>query len=331
MISGIDISHYQSDDGVTPKRYFDPNVAKTKDIKFAFLKASELQWDGSKHFYKDPAIEVFARSFADAGIPFGCYHFARPSVYGHNPAQQAEAFWEIIKDFDTSLPPVLDVEKQGVGLSYIKSFMETIKGLSGKTPILYTSPGFWTSLDKHEYAYWVKEYPLWIAQYFSSLYFPTYAIPDNVTNSTTLPRVPAPFDKWTFWQYAQTGDGEFYGGNYASWTNETGLDLNVYNGTQEEFEQEFGLVEAPEPPVEKEYVRIKKFNLFTRSFLLFRATPNDYEDNAIFALGDGAVLEVAGQVIEDGEYRWLPVKYPSRYGDGIGYISAKEKYIELVV
>jgi len=319
MIPGIDISMWQTNDADNPQYFFDPKVAETKGVQFAFIKASE-------RMSKDPAVDHFGNSFADTSIPFGFYHFARPSAYGSNPAQQAEYFWNIIKDHKWTIPPVLDVEKDGVGLSFIKMFMETLEKLlpDGIIPILYSSPGFLGGLQGLEHAHWIKKYPLWAANYFSAHSFPVYHIPDNVINSTTLPVVPKPWDTWTFWQYAQVGDGEFYGGDYAKHTDKTGLDMNVFNGDLMEFQEFIGAGEVQPPQPSEDYVEI-----IAESFLRFRPEPVYNKNIKTLIVEHGEVLQIAGVAVYEkaSGINWLPVLTPSKYeGDFIGYIS--EKYVK---
>jgi len=224
------------------------------------------------------------------------------------------------------LPPALDLEQDKVGLSFAKAWLEHIKGLSGRTPIIYTSPNFWNNLRDSANATWAVEYPLWIANYFSALTFPVYDIPDQVANSISLPLVPEPWKKkgktWTIWQYCATGDGEFYGGNYAKHTDRTGLDLNVFNGSLEDLYKfcESGSV-PPQLPQ-------SKYVVITANFLRFRPTP-EYKVSTTLIVERNQILEVAGSPVYEGAsgIMWLPVKYPIGYAEGIAYISANSNYI----
>ena len=249
MIPGIDISFYQASEGITPRRFFNPVIAREKGVKFAFLKSSE-------RLGKDNAVDEFAKTFAAAGIPFGCYHYARPDPTASAKAQ-AEKCWSFIKDFKTSLPPALDLEASqhssgvSLGMSWIKVWLETMRDLCGKNPIIYTRAGFWNAISKSNetVSKWALDYPLWVANYYkSAIPFPAYHIPDIVEETTTMPLIPDLWKNnglsWSFWQYTALGDGEFYGGNYAPGENKTGLDLNVFNGSQEELNSLLQVQEA---------------------------------------------------------------------------------------
>jgi GH25 family lysozyme M1 (1,4-beta-N-acetylmuramidase) len=336
MILGIDISHWQTNDWKNPQYFFDPEVALEKGIEFAFLRASDPSLDPDK----DHAFDNFAQTFSDAGLPFGCYHYARPasSLYG-SAIQQAENFWKLIENKNFTLAPALDLEcteqigDNTVGLSFTKAFLERIKALSGMTPIIYTSPGFWTSLRDYANAIWASEYPLWIAHYFSSLKFPQYGIPDIVANSANLPTVPDPWKKkgktWSFWQFCATGDGEFYGGDYARYTDEVGLDLDVYNGTLAELLKELGNGSESGGTSETSDPLPKRVKIIS-PFLRGRSQPRYFE-------GTSAVIFEQGQILyrtdEESVFEsasgiiWIQVQVPGCPCCGM-WISSNSKYIK---
>lgn len=331
MILGIDVSHWNTNSWENPKYFFDPFVAKEKGVSFAFIRAS----DPALHPDTDRAFDTFAKTFAEAGIPYGCYHYARPAsnLYG-SAVKQAESFWDLIKNKPFTLAPALDLEckevigNNMVGLSFAKAFLERIEELSGMTPIIYTSPGFWTSLRDSANALWAAEYPLWIAHYFSSLKFPQYGIPDAVANSTTLPTVPDPWKKkgksWTIWQYCATGDGEFYGGDYAKHTDKVGLDLDVYRGTLEELLAELGngaVVQPPEPPQ-----RVKVICPFLRG----RSQPRYFAGTSAVIFEQGQILYRTDEkpVFEPASgITWIQVQVPGCPCCGM-WISSNSKYIQ---
>jgi len=324
MIFGIDISHWQTNDAKSPQYFFDPAVAKEKGVQFAYIRAA----DGIQ---KDTAFETFAQSFYEAGMPFGCYYYARPAgtTYGSATAQ-ADFFWNLIKDKKYTLPPALDLECDGVGLSYIKTWLERIKLLSGMTPIIYTREKFWSALKDSANAVWAIDYPIWLASYFYSMEkFPVYGIPDVVLNSTTLPVVPDPWKKkgktWTLWQYCRYGDGEYYGGNYAKHTNETSLDLDGYRGTVEELIAELGGNSVPEiPDTEPETPKAKYAEVLV-SWLRFRSKPSLYAGETL-VIGKGAQLKITGDIVS-GDIDYYPVEM-----DGYaGYISANPQYIKIIL
>jgi len=279
---GIDVSKWQTDSAQDIKRYFDPQVAKERGVGFAFIKASE-------RLGKDPAVENFQRTFKEAGIPRGFYHFARYSAT-ITAQRQAEYFWSIIKDYDAELPPVLDLEDppglEAIGMSWIQRFLYTLRDLCCKNPIIYTSPSYWDKIGKsnESVSNWALDFPLWIANYWlTALLFPVRGIPEIVYTTTTMPTMPGLWKTnnkpFTFWQFSDKGDGVYYGGQYPYGTQNNALDLNVYNGSLFDLYAEFGIEddvpEQPDPPTppepKPEYVRVVNCE-----WLSFRNRPEVY-------------------------------------------------------
>ena len=332
----VDISKWQTNDAESPQHFFDPVIAKEKGIQAAYLRIGYGRT-------LDTAVENFAESFEDAGLPYGFYHYAMPAGTTYGTAlQQAEWFAEIAMLYDYKLVPMLDLEQDGVGLSYTKVWLERVAELCGCVPGIYTSPGFWNGLKDSENAVWAVEYPLWIANYFSSLKWPVYDIPDIVANSTTLPVVPDPWKKkgktWSIWQFCATGDGEFYGGNYAKHTDEVGLDLDVFNGTYAELLETLGvgnfdetdpedpIVVDPDPVEKPKYVRvIARQSNGAAGWLFFRDRAELYP-GACLAIGYGTELELVESEKIVGDINYWHVLADGRDG----YVSAGSAYTEIV-
>ena len=100
---------------------------------------------------------------------------------------------------DTDLPPVLDVEADtdghiGTPEFYLKSmddWIEMIEARFKRRPIIYTGPSFWRHVESPtKYG----NHPLWIAN---------YCVP--------RPDVPAPWQGYHFWQYAQNMSSAGFG------------------------------------------------------------------------------------------------------------------------
>jgi GH25 family lysozyme M1 (1,4-beta-N-acetylmuramidase) len=124
---------------------------------FAYIEASD----------RASANTHFAASWKGAGgvgLLRGAYHFGVPNKSAANGATQARFFWSHGGDETKAagaLPPVLDVEfdpNGGAGTSdptqcwklspaqsdaWISSFLTTLKQLSGRTPVIYTSKSYW--------------------------------------------------------------------------------------------------------------------------------------------------------------------------------------------
>jgi len=210
MIHGIDISVWQDDNSTA--QMMDFAKAKAAGARFAFIKTSE-------RMAADPDFMMNWKNAKAAGLPRGGYHFLRWDISG---LYQARVFCALLKDDPGELPPVADFEapiKDGKYPSnaLLWQFLEEVENLLGRKPMIYTSPGYWSSYGKIKDtsrfdAKW-GYFPLWIAHY----------------TKADKPTVPPPWTAWAFWQYTSTGDGLRYG------AESKGLDLNWFNGDQAEF------------------------------------------------------------------------------------------------
>jgi GH25 family lysozyme M1 (1,4-beta-N-acetylmuramidase) len=212
-------------------------------------------------YYVDPTC---AASYAGAGlrgIPRGLYHFLEPndiSSQVDNFIVQCEAVGAL-KDgkWLAEIPPVLDVEyhppKDGVVgqqlAAQVKAWLDMVEARTGVRPMVYTSENFWNFLCTPIYwtqytengvvkydwittgsataPAWTPDYPLWTAQY-------PYT-PDAQTEPARLPRG---WNDWKLWQYSDDGEMAGIGGR---------VDVNVFNGTKEEWYDFIGGEVTPPP------------------------------------------------------------------------------------
>ncbi|MDR0892498.1 MAG: glycoside hydrolase family 25 protein [Mediterranea sp.] len=197
-VHGIDISHHQGDiDWQLLARTGEDAVP----LRFVFLKATE----GG-----DLADTAFAANFAkarEAGFVRGAYHFYIPST---DPLKQADFFIHTVPLDSGDLPPVLDVELRGKDgkeklAEGIKQWLRRVEAHYGVKPILYTSYKFRTHYLTDTL---FNAYPYWIAHYYV----------DSVRYQ----------GHWDFWQHTDRGRVPGIGKE---------VDLNVFNGTQEELER----------------------------------------------------------------------------------------------
>lgn len=198
-VRGIDVSHYQGK--------IDWNVLAAQDIQFAYIKATE----GS--IYVD---ERFAENYREArqtNLKVGAYHFFS---FDSSGITQAENFIETVESFDGMLAPVVDVEFYGNKAEnppapedvhpQLQAYLDAVEDAYGLPPIIYATYESWELYVKEQF----DDYPFWIRDIWNQ--------PKNSVD-------------WTFWQYTNRGRLKGFSGE------EPYVDLNVFAGTVEEWEQ----------------------------------------------------------------------------------------------
>lgn len=219
-VQGIDVSAWQ-DSNYTPQM-INWGKAASKGAKFCFIRAAYI----SK---KDEDFDYNWSNSKRVGILRGAYHY--PS-YQYDPVSQADFFWSIIKDDTGDLPPVLDLEQvPGTSLPngnnwliWTQRYLNELERLCGRKPIFYSNPNIIINVLGlgNKINHWLTQYPLWIAHY-----------------GVNVP-ISRPWPYWTFWQYSSTGDGLGYG------MESKGLDMDWFNGTEEELRKFAGTGNIPE-------------------------------------------------------------------------------------
>jgi GH25 family lysozyme M1 (1,4-beta-N-acetylmuramidase) len=163
-VRGPDVSSFQHPNGAAIHW---AKVAKS-GRRFAIVKATEGTSYTNPYFAKDYSAA------GAAGLVRGSYHFARPATPIVSTAvAQAKAFAAQVGTVTSAktLPPALDLEVTG-GLSssqlvtWAQVFLLKMRSLTGRTPMLYTYPFFWSSIVNDPTAF--KRFPLWMASYGSS-------------------------------------------------------------------------------------------------------------------------------------------------------------------
>ncbi|MDQ2756212.1 MAG: glycoside hydrolase family 25 protein [Actinomycetota bacterium] len=196
-INGPDVSSYQHPSGYSINW---GSAHASGSATFGFVKATEGSGYTNPYFASDFA------AMAATGMIRGAYHFASPSI---SAVTQAQYFVRVSGTLHQrgDLPPVLDLESTG-GLSptaliaWTQSYLQTVKALTGRTPIIYASPYFWQTAMANSQAF--TGYPLWIASYGSA------------------PQIPGGWSSYTFWQY--TASASLSGIRGA-------VDMSVFNGS----------------------------------------------------------------------------------------------------
>jgi lysozyme len=196
--SGIDVSYYQGDIGWD-------RVARA-GVKFAFIRA----YDGTAVF--DGKFVANWQGAAQAKVLRGPYQYFRPEL---SPIDQADVLIRALRTHGTGeLPPVLDVETtSGLTLDVVAqraaAWVERVRTELKVEPLVYTNYGMWRWRPATE----IATQPLWLAHY-----------------TTGCPMVPAPWVRWTFWQYTDNGRVPGISG---------AVDLDVFDGTVEDLRRRF--------------------------------------------------------------------------------------------
>lgn len=212
-----DVSFYQE------KINWDVMATKTPAV---IIRAGQRTWIDTQ----------FARNYSEAkrvGIKRGIYWFYDSREH---PDAQADILISLIGDDLPEMEIFCDWETDFGGsyfdLSNAVRFMKRVESRLHNVKVgMYTGYYFFkdhSSATKHfvEYEY-LRNKPLWLAWYVAD---PTYVL------------IPQPWNKITHWQFTSSGPGKEWG------TQSNGLDMNYFNGTVQEFNQQYGAV-VETPPI----------------------------------------------------------------------------------
>lgn len=221
VVKGIDVSVWQHPDN----QPIDFAALKSEyDVSFVVIKASDGGTRGNDNAKKwFPIDSAAARA---EGLVVGAYHYALPGNLNRNTitdaklqAKQAVEQAEGAKLGD--LPLSLDVEELPCGWTiqrlakWTSAFLEEAELLSGRTPIIYTNGNFIGRLQDAG-ATDLSRYPLWLAKWGPKL-------------GTDPKEMRIWNNEWHFWQF--TADGK------VSAVPSSTTDLNIFNGTKEQFQE----------------------------------------------------------------------------------------------
>lgn len=190
---GIDVSYWQGT--------IDWPKVKAAGKQFAIVRVS----DGTG--FLDPKFATNWRGAKAAGLAVGAYQFFRPKQDATAQADLMVNQLQAVGFSSSDIPPVIDVEvTDGVSASTIMSRVNTwiarVKSRTGRLPVLYTSPGFWSGLGNPTPT--TLPY-MWVAHW-----------------GVSCPMLPPAWGRLRFWQYSATGKVSGIGGN---------VDLDLYNGS----------------------------------------------------------------------------------------------------
>ena len=200
-VRGIDVSSYQGE--------IDWNVLSSQDIDFVFIKATEGSGFADKNFDYNYNEAIKTR------LRVGAYHFFS---YESSGETQADNFIKTVEKTENMLPPVVDLEFYGnyeknppnretVSVE-LQKCLDRLEEYYEMKPIIYATSRSYSRYLSGEY----ENYDIWIRSMIS--------VP-NFRDGR----------KWTFWQYSDKGELNGYNGE------EKYIDMNVFNGTREDFKK----------------------------------------------------------------------------------------------
>jgi lysozyme len=190
-------------------------------VRNAWLKATEGV------AYIDPRFMQNAASAKRAGVRVGGYHYLRVRKGSQDGAAQAHDFCNALQAAGaTQRRPMVDVEtmlNEGSTALQVTAalapFIAVVLARMHVLPIIYTSPGEWTSFGM-THAYEFAACPLWLAQWRAA-----------------APHPPGPWSDrdLVLWQYDNKGRVPGI---------KTDVDLSVFQGSDAEFERHVGVGDA---------------------------------------------------------------------------------------
>lgn len=132
-----------------------------ENVDGVYIKATE----GTT--YTDPSFEEYSKMAISKDIPIGFYHYFWPTADSQNSKQQADYFYNTIKNYKYEFYPVLDAEESNnldkQTISYdIKAFCDEFLRISNEKVMIYCSPTF---IDEYLDKQILTSYNLWIAEY----------------------------------------------------------------------------------------------------------------------------------------------------------------------
>lgn len=212
-LNGIDISSFQK--GI--------NLSAVPG-QFVWIKASEgVNWS-------DPELANNIASARKAGKLVGFYHYARPLADSGNTAQaESDSFLKfVIPLLQAGDRLALDWEAENQqNTAWAKEWLDRVYAATGVRSAFYAN---FSSLNAYDWTFVAKDYPLWLAQYPTSVaqgYGPV-ATHGDVKSYWTLDS----------WQYSDKGQIDGFAG---------ALDLDIFFGTAQDWVGKGYKVPAPQP------------------------------------------------------------------------------------
>ncbi len=237
-----DFSKWQGD--------IDYDVLDDQDLSGVIVRAGSINYLTGVP-YTDFKFEINATKSAEYFKVLGFYWYWRAN---QDPNLQAKYFCDLIKYKEWSLPPIADIESSN-GIppnllrSRLKTFLDGIEARLNVKPIIYTRASFWNYAVGNPK--WASNYHLWCARY---RYLDGNLEPDLTGPWSDNKFKPLSWNDWLLWQYS--ADGNRLGHKYGM--DSFDIDLNYFNGTEEDLYKFAEVIEEPQPPPTTEKVEISK-------------------------------------------------------------------------
>ncbi len=206
--------------------FYEDDSETARHIDFAKMKSAGVSGTIVRVGQRNFIDSSFVQSWKDAktaGMPRGAYWFFDPR---ESAKYQAQLCANAIGLDTGELPLFADFEAlTGVvnaNGEMLKVFLEELKRLMPNKELgIYTGYWHWKDNIASSLHGYFLQYQLWIAAY-----------------NSVGPTIPAPWSKWMFWQFSESGDANKYG-------TEGAVDLNYYNGGILEFKERFKIQGSP--------------------------------------------------------------------------------------
>lgn len=224
MMNILDISGWQA--GLNLDTLFQKNPA---------LDGLVIKATGGTCIYQKNTFEPWADWCIEHNVPFGFYHFLDDDLKNSSAQKEAEFFVAKCQNYFGKGIPVADYEGQAltIGPTYLKAFLDTVKALTGMTPMLYCSQSVANRYTMQSIA--DSGYPLWVAQYAN--YNPMYSFTDN------------PWKKGRVWPWSHEAMRQYTSQLYLpGWKSH--FDANLFYGDRAEWDRLVG-IEPVFPPSKK--------------------------------------------------------------------------------
>lgn len=225
VVTGIDVSHWQSDRGK-----IDWNKVKNDGIDYVIIKAAGRSIGSDGSLYEDSAYRENIEGALAAGIPVGVYFFSQ-AITEQEAREEASLILALIKDYKITFPVVFDWEtskgyrtySSGLSREKMNSIASTFCDMvqaAGYTPMVYGNGEDFTC--RYNFDSLCAKYKIWLARY-PAPYGGTvrYKVGDPLPSGRNIPST------YQMWQYCSDGAVAGINGN---------VDVNVsffsYSGTE---------------------------------------------------------------------------------------------------